>query len=161
MLSPLTGLIDAAQADAPNARMFNQAVDEMLMSNSANNTEKIRSMLTEWRGAADNLAPVMEKSAGLAEAKPLVGDWQNISAIGLEAVSYLEKNSAPPAEWQVAKLKMLDEIAKPKAALEFATLPGLKMLIVAAVEMPNLKDVAPMERRERIRKIAFPAAANK
>jgi hexosaminidase len=30
MLSPLTGLIDAAQADAPDARVFNRAVDEML-----------------------------------------------------------------------------------------------------------------------------------
>ncbi len=159
MLSPLTGLIDAAQADAPDARMFNQAVNEMLMNNSANNVEKIRAMLTEWRGAADKLAPVMENSAALAEAKPLVGDWQNISAIGLEAVSYLEKNSAPPAEWQSAKLKMLEEIAKPKAALEFAVVPGVKMLIVAAVEMPNLKNISPTERRERIRKIAFPTAA--
>ena len=81
----------------------------------------------------------------------------NLNAIGLEAVSYLEKNETPPAEWRDAKLKMLDEITKPKAALEFAVVSGVKMLIVAAAEMPNLKNVSPTERRERIRKIAFPS----
>jgi hexosaminidase len=159
MLSPLTGLIDAANADAPNARVFNRTIDEMLMDNSASNVQKIRLMLTEWRDAAEKLAPVMEKSAALTEAKPLVGDWRNLTAIGLEAVSYLEKNSTPPAEWRDAKLKMLEEIAKPKAALEFAVVPGMKMLIIAAVEMPNLKNVSATEKRERIRKIAFPGAS--
>ncbi len=161
MLSPLTGLIDAAQADAPNARIFNRTVDEMLMDGSTGNTEKIRLMLTEWSDAAAELAPMMEKSPALSEAKPLAEDWRNLSAIGLEAVSYLEKNSAPPAEWRDAKLKMLDQIAKPKAALEFAVVPGMKLLIAAAAEMPNLKDVSSTERRDRIRKIAFPSAATK
>ena len=161
MLSPLTGLIDAANTDAPNARIFNRMVEEMLLENSASKAKEIRSMLTEWHDAANELTPVMGKSAGLAEAKPLVEDWRNLTLIGLEAVSYLEKNSAPPAEWSDAKLKMLEEIGKPKAALEFAALTGLKMLIVAAVETPNLKDVAPLERRERIRKIAFPPPINK
>ncbi len=159
MLSPLTGLIDAANTDAPNARIFNRTVEEMLSGNSTGNTEKIRLMLTEWRDAAEKLAPVMEKSAALTEAKPLVEDWRNLSAVSLEAISYLEKKSAPPAEWRDAKLKMLEEIAKPKAALEFAVVPGVKLLIVAAVEMPNLKDVSPTERRERIRKMAFPNAS--
>lgn len=161
MLSPLTGLIDAAQADAPNARIFNRTVDEMLMDGSTGNTEKIRLMLTEWSDAAAELAPMMEKSPALSEARPLAEDWRNLSAIGLEAVSYLEKNSAPPAEWRDAKLKMLDQIAKPKAALEFAVVPGMKLLIAAAAEMPNLKDVSSPERRDRIRKIAFPSAATK
>jgi hexosaminidase len=156
MLSPLTGLIDAAQADAPNARIFNRTVDEMLSDSSAGNTEKIRLMLNQWRDAQMKLAPLMENAAALSEAKPLVVNWQNLNAIGLEAVSYLEKNETPPAEWRDAKLKMLDEITKSKAALEFAVVSGVKMLIVAAAEMPNLKNVSPTERRERIRKIAFP-----
>jgi len=161
MLSPLTGLIDAAQADAPNARIFNRTVDEMLLDNSANNAEKIRLMLNEWRAAADKLAPVMEKSAALTEVKPLVEDWRNLIAIALETVSYLEKNSAPTAEWREAKLKMLEAITKPKAALEFAVVSGVKTLVIAAAEMPNMKDVAPLERRERIRKIVSPNAPPK
>ncbi|MGI9036513.1 MAG: beta-N-acetylhexosaminidase [Pyrinomonadaceae bacterium] len=158
MLSPLTGLIDAAQADAPNARIFNAKVDELLLDNSKQNTERIRAMLTEWRDGQAKLAPMLDEAPALSEAKPLVEDWRNLSAIGLEAVSYLEKNETPPADWLDAKMKTLTEIAKPQAALEFAALPGVKLLVAAASEMPNLKDLSPTERRERIRKIAFPNA---
>ena len=157
MLSPLTGLVDAANTDAPNARIFNRRVDEMIAGNS---TIKVKNMLDEWRDAAEKLAPVMENSAALAEARPLLENWRNLNAIGLEAVSYLEKNETPPADWQAAKLKMLDEIIKPKAALEFATMPGMRSLVVAAAEMPNLKNLTPAERRERIKKLAFPKAEN-
>ena len=157
MLSPLTGLVDAAQADAPNARIFNSSVDELIGNNSPQNTQKIRKMLTDWNEAQFRLAPMMTTSAAaLAEAKPLVENWRNLNAIGLEAISYLEKNETPTGEWRDAKMKMLDEIAKPKAALEFAVLPGMKMLIVAATEIPNLKNLSPAEKRGRIREIAFP-----
>jgi hexosaminidase len=162
MLSPLTGLVDAAQADAPEARIFNRTVDEMLSNGSPNNAEKIRRMLVEWSAAQAKLAPVTEISASLSEAKPLVENWRALNDIGLEAISYLEKSAAPPADWRDATLKTLAESAKPKAALEFAVVPGLKMLIVAAAEIPNLKNVAPAERYERIRQIAFPEpSANK
>ncbi len=161
MLSPLTGLVDAAQTDAPDARIFNRTIDEMVLDNSPDKAQKIRLMLMSWLNAADKISPVIEKSTALSEAKPLVEDWRSLSAIGLEAVSYLEKHSAPPAEWRNLQLKMLDQIAKPKAALEFAVLPGIRILVAAAVETPNLKDVSPMERRDRIRKIAFPSPTPK
>ena len=157
MLSPLTGLIDAAQADAPNARIFNNAVDEMW---SNNDSAKIRAMLTEWQNAQAKLMPMLDNAAALSEAKPLVENWQNLNAIGLEAVSYLEKNAAPPADWADAKMKMLDELGKQKAGLQFAVLPGVKMLVAAASEMPNMKNLSPTERRERIREIAFPKKNN-
>jgi len=161
MLSPLTGLVDIAQADAANAWIFNQTVDKLILGDSANNAKIIQNALIEWRETALKLNSVMEDSPALTEAKPLAEDLFNLSRIGSEAISYLEKEVVPTAEWRDAQLKMLDQIAKPKAALEFAVVPGVKMLIVAAVEMPNLKDVAPIERRERIRKIAFPPASPK
>ncbi|MGI8555798.1 MAG: hypothetical protein ACR2LT_05530, partial [Pyrinomonadaceae bacterium] len=107
------------------------------------------------------LTPMLQNAAGLTEAKPLIENWQNLDEIGLEAVSYLEKNQTPPAGWLDAKMKMLGEIAKSKAALEFAVLPGVKILVAAASEMPNLKNVSPTERRDKIRAIAFPNASAK
>ena len=160
MLSPLTGLIDAAQADAPNARIFNKSVEAMLSENSPQSAEKIRLMLTEWNEAQFKLAPLFEVRASLAEAKPLLDTWRGLNEITLEAVSYLEKKETPPEGWREEKLKKLDEIAKPKAALEFAFVPGVKMLIVGAVEMPRLADAAPAERLEQIRKAAFPGRRN-
>ena len=158
MLSPLTGLVDAAQADAPQARMFNNAVDEMLTDNSAANAESIRQMLTDWSDTATKLQPQMENSAALAEAGPLVADWKNLSQIGLDALSYLEKGGLPPAGWRDAQFAALAPIAKSKAALEFPVVSGVKLLVAAASEMPNLKDLPASERRARIRKIAFPNA---
>lgn len=154
MLSPLTGLVDASNADAPNALIFNRMVENLIAEGSAGNTEKIRAMLTDWSNAANNLEPLMEISAALTEAKPLTADLRNLSKIGLEALSYLDKSSIPSAEWQEAKLKILKEIAKPKAALEFAVVPDVRLLVAAAVDMSNLKGVTPAERRDRIKKAA-------
>ena len=153
MLSPLTGLIDAAQADAPNARIFNNAVDEML---SDNDTAKVRAILTEWKNAQAKLLPMLNDAVALAEAKPLIENWQSLNAIGLEAIEYLKKNQTPSANWLDSKMTMLNELGKQKAGLEFAVSPGVKMLVVAANEMPSLKNMSPAERRERIKEIAFP-----
>ena len=160
MLSPLTGLIDAANADAPNARIFNRTVDELIANNSAEKAEKLRTMLKEWNDSQEELVPIFENSPALFEAEPLVKNWRMLNAVVSEALAHLEKNTAPPSDWRDAKLKMLDEIGKPQAALEFAVLPGVKMLIAAAVEMPNLKNLSPAERRERIRETAFPKTKN-
>jgi hexosaminidase len=135
MLSPLTGLIDAAQADAPKARIFNRAIDEMLVGkNAAENSAKLRSLLTEWQAAEKDLQTVMENSPALAEAKQLASDFQNLNKIALESLEALNKKQVQSADWRDAKLKIIDEIAKPKAALEFAVVPGVKKLIVAASE---------------------------
>jgi hexosaminidase len=156
MLSPLTGLIDAARADAPDARNFNRLVDELIDGNSAGTARKIEAMLSGWMEKANLAAPVLDNSPALGEARQLAGDWRSLSGIGLEAVQLLGKNAAPAAGWREEKMKFVDEISKPKAAIELAFVPGLKMLVVAAAEMPNLKNLPPAERREQIRKIAFP-----
>ena len=133
MLAPLTGLIDAAQPDAAGARRFNKAVDEMLGGvNVTENATRIRSMITEWRAAEADLQSIVENSPALAEAKQLVADFSNLNQIILEALDSLEKKSLQNAEWRDARIKMLDEIAKPKAALEIVTVSGAKKLIIAA-----------------------------
>ena len=133
MLSPLTGLIDAAQPDAKGARAFNRAVDQLVAGvNTAENAAKIRAMATKWRSAEAGLQAVMEKSPALAEARQLSEDFRNLNQIILEALDAREKNPAPTAEWHAAKIKALDEIAKPKAALEFVTVSGVRKLVDAA-----------------------------
>ncbi len=130
MLSPLTGLIDAAQADAPNARRFNRVVDEMLAGrDTAGNRAKLQMMLADWQTAETGLKQLMENSPALAEAKQLAADFQNLNRIARES---LEPNQTRASDWRGAQLKMLDEIAKPKAALEFAHVSGVKKLVAAA-----------------------------
>jgi hexosaminidase len=133
MLSPLTGLIDAAQADAPAARKFNKAVDEMLAGiNAAENAARIRAMLNDWRAAEADLMKLLENSPALSEARQLAADFQNLNRIATEALDALDKKQMPNAGWRDARLKTLDEIAKPKAALEIVVVSGVKKLVSAA-----------------------------
>lgn len=133
MLSPLTGLIDAAQADAKGARKFNKIAAEMLAKKDVSaNSAKLKMMFTKWRDAGAELENVIQNSPALHEARQLAPDLKDLGEIGLEIISLMEKNSAPNAEWRDAKLKMLDEIAKPKAAVEFMVIENLKKMIESA-----------------------------
>lgn len=135
MLSPLTGLIDAAQPDAPGARKFNKAVAEMLAGkDAAANRETIRQLLDEWREAEADLQKTMENAPALAEAMPLARDFQSLNKIAREAFDALDKNSPQTAEWRDAQNKMLNEIAKPKAALEFVVVESVRKMVAAASE---------------------------
>jgi hypothetical protein len=130
MLSPLTGLIDAAQPDAKGARAFNRAVDLLVAGvDTAENAAKIRAMVTKWRSAETELQATMEKSPALAEARQLSDDLKNLNQIILEALDAREKGSTPTPEWHAAKTRALDEIAKPKAALEFVIVSGVRKLV--------------------------------
>ena len=130
MLSPLTGLIDAAQADAEGARKFGKAVDEILGDiNVPKNLEVIRQMCAEWRDAGRELQAQMESSPALFEAKQLSSDLQTLGEIGLETISVLETSSGAAAERRETMIKKLDEIAKPKAGLEFRVVANLKRLV--------------------------------
>ena len=130
MLSPLTGLVDAAQVDAEGARKFGKAVDEILGDiNVPKNLELIRQMCTEWRDAGRELQTQMESLPALFEAKQLSSDLQTLGEIGLETISFLETKSGTAIEKREATIKKLDEIAKPKAGLEFRVVANLKTLV--------------------------------
>ncbi|MGI8467395.1 MAG: beta-N-acetylhexosaminidase [Pyrinomonadaceae bacterium] len=138
MLSPLTGLIDAAQTDAPGAREFNRMVAEMLADkNYSDNSKKIQIIFTNWRDAGTELEPIIQTSPALQEAKQLAPDLQDLGAIGLEAFSFLEKGVTPTADWRDSKLKRLDEIAKQKAGVQFQVVESVKKIINAAYEKQN------------------------
>jgi len=133
MLSPLTGLIDAAQPDAKGARAFNKAVKEMLSGvNAAANAALLRSMLREWRSREAGLQNVLVNSPALAEARQFSEDFRNLNLIIGEALDAIEKRSIQGADWRDARMKALDEIAKPKAALEIVIVASVKNLVDAA-----------------------------
>jgi hexosaminidase len=159
MLSPLTGLVDAARPDSDAARRFAGEVDALLSDapRFEAHARDIEKTLTAWREAGSQLEVLMGESPSLWEAKPLAADLSRMGAAGLEALSYLTKGVAPPPSWRDSRLAVLDEAAKPKAALEFPALPILRELIVAASELPQLKSSAPADWRKRVKQLAAPA----
>lgn len=153
MLSPLTGLVDAARPDSAASRGFTRRVN-LLLSDAprfALHFSTLRDTLTSWRDAGPVLEALIDRSPALLEARPLGRDLSSAGAIGLEALSYIQQGVAPTAEWRDARLAALAELEKPKAALEFPFLPALRELVVAAYEQPRLKTENPADWLKRVR----------
>jgi hexosaminidase len=129
MLSPLTGLIDAAQADAPKARAFNRLVQKVITNKSSDDIGKLKNFFIEWQRTSVQLKPLMENSPSLFEAKQLATDLEDLGKIGINVTDLIQNGSNPGSEWRDAKLKRLAEIAKPKAALEFQVVESMKKLV--------------------------------
>ncbi|HBB97544.1 MAG TPA: beta-hexosaminidase [Blastocatellia bacterium] len=163
MLSPLTGLVDAARPDSETARQFNSNVDAFLAD--APRFTLFRSdlehTLDEWQAASRRLGPMIDQSPALQEARPLANNLSAIAEAGLEALSYLSSGSAPAAEWSQKQLARLDEAAKPKAALEFVVITSVRRLVIAASELPQLRSMTPAEWNKRVTTMASPPAPAK
>jgi hexosaminidase len=156
MLSPLTGLVDAARPDSEAARRFSRMVDSMLSDAPRFRTAAVREALVEWRDSEPALNAIIERSPALQEAKPLADDLNDLAAIGLEATSYLNDGVTPTPQWRDAKLARLEQAAKPKAALEFAVIPSIRLLVIAASELGSLQQLSPAEWSARVKTLANP-----
>jgi hypothetical protein len=161
MLSPLTGLVDAATPDSAAARQFAKWVDGLISDapRFQMSTAELRKMLSDWRNAEPSLTALSERSPALAEVKPLARDLGSLGDAGLEAISYLTTGVVPPAGWREAKISVLDEAAKPKSsAVEFAVLTSVRKLIVAAAEVQNSKKMSSIEWRKKVLELSAPPA---
>ena len=136
MLSPLTGLVDAARPDSGTARQFAAMVEGFLSDAPRFGLyrSEIRDSLTSWRDASTALDSMIDRAPALQEARPLAKNLAEIAEAGLEALSYLSNGTVASAQWRDAQLVKLDEAAKPKAALEFVVISSVKRLVIAASE---------------------------
>lgn len=137
MLSPLTGVIDAATPDAEGARKFSWMVKEFLADAPRYQLYRaeLTQMLTDWQASGALLDPMIDRSPALKEIKPLTKGLVDLGEIGLEAISYLRLGTPPVREWREASGLRLDEAAKPQAALEFMVVPAVRQLVTAAAEV--------------------------
>lgn len=157
-MTPLTRIVDVAGADSRAAREFALMVDAMLNDAPRFRVEheRLANVLTKWRNVHPQLYVQAEKSPIMREAEPLAGKLSEMSAAGLEALEYLANGVAPPAAWRDEKLAMIESIAKPnpKSELEFPILPKIKLLVIAASEVSQLKRLSPIEWRARVKTFA-------
>jgi hexosaminidase len=155
MLSPLTGLVDAARPDSRASRNFARLVDGLLLDapRFESRSEEIQTTLTSWRDAGTQLEAMIDKSPALHEARPLAFDLSQMATVGLEALSFLTKDVQPSVEWRDARLAILEQAAKPKAALEFPIIPSMRELIIAAYELPQRKTMSQTEWRSHVKQL--------
>ena len=160
MLSPLTGLVDAARPDSDKARHFSRMVDEFLgdAPRFQLNATDLRLALQDWHEATPALIALIDRSPALHEAAPLATDLGNLANSGLEALSFIEEKEIPPPEWMQAKITLLNEAAKPKGAVEFVVVSSVKKLIAAAAELSQLKTMSAVDWKKRVNAIASGSA---
>lgn len=153
LLTPLTRLVDAARPDSESGRRFTTLVDGLLADAPMfqRRQETIKAMLTEWRDVRPALEVMIDRSPILREAEQLPRDLAEIGAAGLEALAYLNADTAPPDGWREARLAMLEQAAKPKAEVEFVIISAVRKLIVLAAEKSALKSLPESQWKERIR----------
>jgi len=158
MLSPLTGLIDAARPDSEKAREFAWQVDGLLSDapRFATYRADLERTLAEWQTAGRALGPIIDRAPALQEARPLADNLSAIAAAGLEAMFSISSNGAPTAEWRTAQIAKLDEAAKPKAALEFAVIVSVRELVIAAAELPSLHQLSPADWKTHVTALSQP-----
>lgn len=158
MLSPLTGLVDAARPDSEASRKFAAMVDGLLSDapRFESRAQEIQDTLAHWNYAGRELEATIDAAPSLHEAKPLAKDLSEVGATGLEALSFLTQGVAPSVEWRDARLAALEQAARPKAALEFPIIANVKELVIAAYELPQLKTMPPAEWRKRVKQLAAP-----
>ena len=158
MLSPLTGVVDATTPDSEAGRRFSWMVDEFL--NDAPRFQLYRaelaSTLADWQTSGASLEPIIDRSPALKEIKPLAKNLSDVGETGMEALSFLKMATPPTKEWRDTSLARLDEAAKPYGALEFAVLPGLRKLVIAASELPRLKSMTAAEWKKQVTALAVP-----
>jgi len=156
MLTPLTRLIDAARPDSEAARRFAVLVDGMLSDAPylRRNQDLIKSTLLEWRDVRPTLDAMIDKAPILREAEQLSGDLSDIGTIGLEALSYIASDVAPPEQWREAKIARLEKAASPKAEVEFAIIGPVRQLVLLAAELQNLKQIPQAQWKDRVRGLA-------
>src|SRR5688572_1623667 len=140
MLSPLTGVVDAATPDSEAARKFESMVDAFLAD--APRFQLYRSelgqVLASWQTSGAALEPLIDRSPALKEVKPLAANLSVLGETGIEALSYLKHGVTPTPEWRTASLLKVDEAAKPYGALEFRVIPSVRKLINAAADAKSV-----------------------
>jgi hypothetical protein len=92
----------------------------------------------------------------LSETVPLAKELAALARIGEEALKYLMSNESLPGDWRAAKLAQIEEISKPKAAVEFSVIQSFKELVTAAAEREKRRTMSTEEWKKHVKALATP-----
>jgi hexosaminidase len=145
--TPLTRLVDVAQADSRLGLRVAMLVDALL--DDAPRFDRGRSELLEmfatWNDAAGKLGPLVERAPALHEARSLVPALRTLSDTGQTALAWMRQQGTPPQEWTDQSLATIATAVQPVAQVEFPIADALRRLIVAASMAGQTASMAPDE----------------
>jgi len=124
--TPLNRLVDATPPESDRAREFARLADKPRAKK-----DEIRRQLTLWRDNKAALVPLIQRSALLEEAQPLVEDVSALAVAGLEALDYLDSGRPAPQAWVKEQEALLDRATRPRAELLIMIAPSIRKLVEA------------------------------
>jgi hexosaminidase len=74
----------------------------------------------------------LQNSFLLKEVAPVSQNLASLAAAGLQALDYIDAHKAAPSEWKVQQVAMIQQAAKPAAALVLAVAPAVQRLVEAS-----------------------------
>ncbi len=127
--SPYTRIVDAAQADAPDALVFNAQVEKYLLDKNKVSYQKIINQLTIWKENHYYLLPNINNNPVLKEIEPISADLNKCAQLGLDALAYLDKKKKPKEDWKTSAAAIIKDAKVHKAQTELRIIPGIEKLV--------------------------------
>jgi hexosaminidase len=126
--TPLSRVVDAATADAKDAREFRNIVDEFLSEKKVDNkkVQQIKSYLALWKNNHFQLKKVIENSPILKEIELMSENLTNLSQVGLDILEITLGERTVTESWQKESLDIINKAKEPVAQTE--------LMIVSAIE---------------------------
>jgi hexosaminidase len=132
--TPLNRMVDAVRPESEVARHFAEAVDALVSGRGEPQaSNEVRRWLITWQNNSRDLDPLLHQSFLLQEAAPLSRDLSTVSAVGLEALDYIEKHQPAPEAWRTQQESILKEAKKPKAQMLLMIAPSVEKLVRASM----------------------------
>lgn len=128
-LSPYTRVVDATQADASDARLFNSWVEQYLMNKDKTTYDNLVNLLNSWISATNNLKSLINNNAVLKEIDPIVTDISNCSKLALEALNTIQQKKKAKKDWVSNANETIKAAKVHKAQMELAIIPGVEKLL--------------------------------
>jgi hexosaminidase len=130
-VTPLDHFIDAIRPDPPSQHELPVLVKQYL-AKQGEAGEDLEVLFEQWISATPEAEQLIAGSPLLAEVQPRAQQMGELGTTGLQALDYIKKGKAAPADWVQSRMAMLDEAKKPAGLVRFTVLEPIQQLVEAA-----------------------------
>ena len=100
---------------------------------------QLRRRFLSWQTVEPTLLEEVRLTPRLSDASLRVQQLGELSQVGLAALTYLDTNTPPPANWQAQSMSVIDAAEKPSALVRFTFLHAMRQLVLAAAQVQPAK----------------------
>lgn len=130
--TPLNRLANVVPPESVAARRFENLTKRIVSGTAtAEDWQRARRQLTQWRDNDARLHPLLEQSSLTQELMPLSRSLSQVAGIGLEALEDLQNNRVMSVDRRDQALESLKKSEQPQAGLKDMVVPSVELLVQA------------------------------